>query len=41
MKKMLLLIALSMLLTYCEKEDDENNMTRTTPGYIASDCEGF
>ena len=23
------------------EEDDQNNMTRTTPGYIASDCEGF
>jgi len=39
--KKILLVAITILFTYCEKEDDQNNMTRTTPGYIAGDCEGF
>lgn len=32
---------ITVLFTYCEKEDDDDNMNRTTPSYISSDCEGF
>jgi hypothetical protein len=41
MKKLLFLAALTILFTYCEKEDDDNDMNKTSPSYspsyIASD----
>ena len=37
MKKLSLLAALTILFTYCEKEDDDNDMNKISPSYIASD----
>ena len=36
MKKLLLLAALTILFTYCEKEDDGNDMNKTSPSYSPS-----
>ena len=36
MKKLLLLAALTILFTFCEKEDDDSDMNKTSPSYSPS-----